>query len=99
MSPLRLRDGTLSQEGMKQALQAIQELREANLSLREKNASLAQEMIGPELPSWAPERGQSPRRPRSPPRPVAVVGQVGQAPVRLVGAPCVQRYAYVPRQA
>lgn len=81
----------MSQEGMKQALAAIQELREANMSLREKNAELVQEMIGPEL------RGQSPRRPRSPPRPVAVVGQV--PPVRLVQGPCVQRYAYVPRQA
>ncbi|CAK8996901.1 Hypothetical protein (Fragment), partial [Durusdinium trenchii] len=59
----QLREGMVSQEGYQQALQAIQELRERNLTLREKNAELVEEMLGnagdtrssiQTLPTWAP---------------------------------------------
>ncbi|CAL1130341.1 unnamed protein product [Cladocopium goreaui] len=58
----QLKDGTVSQEGYLQALAVMQQLKERNDSLREKNAELAEEMFVPgarasmPLPSWSADQ-------------------------------------------
>ena len=57
----QLRDGTVSQEGYRQALVVMQQLKERNDSLREKNQELAEEMFVPDgrstmLPTWTAEQ-------------------------------------------
>ena len=46
--------GIVSQEGYRQALAVMQQLKERNDSLREKNAELAEEMLVPE--AWLRSR-------------------------------------------
>lgn len=59
-----------AQEGFMRALQAVQELRERNLSLREENAELAEELLAQDgimtpmsaqggMPQWPPSQQQS----------------------------------------
>lgn len=52
---LALPSGTMSQEGYQQALQVVQQLRQQNESLREKNAELAEEVFVPAAQQRWPE--------------------------------------------